>query len=155
MDIQASRREYDAHNLKIWRLDYFDELTGGYLVTNLLRIERSLVSKNERLKFEKEFAMSLVFARNGYRVEMLAEFPGISSPDVLINGIPGDLKRLSSHNNLTRHAKEAIFKQGAKLVLIEFALVTDRTLVELSRLQEIGISGYYFATGVENTIHSF
>jgi hypothetical protein len=135
-------------------LDYFDELTGGYLVTHLQRIDHSLISKNERLKFEKEFGMSMVYARNGFRIEMLEELPRISSPDVLIDGRPGDLKSLSGHNNIARHAKEAVRKQGADIVLFEFGSVTDRVRTELRKLQAVEISGFYYESG-ECVVYSF
>lgn len=47
---------------------------------------------------------------NGRRIEMLEEVSGVSSPDITIDGVKAELKKLSSANNIERHAKETINK---------------------------------------------
>jgi len=129
-----------------WRLDYFSCDNGGYLVVNKQRIEHSNLSKNEKAKFDKEYAMSLVFAKNGYKIELLEEIPRIPSPDARINGMLADLKRLSSHNNIVKEAKSAIYKQGAEIVLFEFKEMTPKIHEELSKLKKLGIEIKYFTS---------
>jgi hypothetical protein len=86
------------------------------------------------MKLEKERSMAMVFARVGHRVVMLEEIPGVSSPDVLIDGTPAELKSVKGHNNIVHYAKEAIRKQQAELVLIEFDVVNERTQKEIRKL---------------------
>ena len=58
-DIKAARAKYDSYGSE-WEKAYFDEKSGGYVVSNKLRIEHSKLSKNEKMKYDKEFEMSLV-----------------------------------------------------------------------------------------------
>ena len=99
--------------------------------------------------------MCIVLADAGFKVEHLAEIPRISSPDIRINGIPADLKRLSSPNNIRRHAKEAIEKQGAKLVVFQFDDWNDKFAQAIEELKRKGIHGYYFITGREDEVIEF
>jgi hypothetical protein len=149
-----SKKEYLAHDSKTWRRDYFDKKTGGYLVTNRQRIEHSKISKSERKKFKNEFEQALVYAKNGYRMEMFEEKPGIASPDVRINGILADLKRTASHNNIVNYAKKAITKQGAGVVLFEFDKMTPQIRNEIDKLKSRNIRGLYLITG-ENKVYAF
>ncbi|GHV48021.1 hypothetical protein FACS1894181_02740 [Bacteroidia bacterium] len=142
--IAESRKEYQVYDATTWKRDYFDERTGGYLVTHKQRIEHSTMNKNEKEKFNKEFEMSLVFARNGYKIEMLKERSGVSSSDITINGIMADLKKTSSHNNIMSYAKKANRRQGAKIVLFEFEKETMHIKEELKKLKAIGIQVKYF-----------
>ena len=98
--------------------------------------------------------MCQVFARSGYRIEHLPEQPGVSSPDVTINGLPADLKRVSSHNNIVRHAVKAVKKQGAKEVLFQVDTMTDEVRREFGLLKKMNIKVRYFVTGEEKTIHT-
>lgn len=128
---------------------------GGYVVADKSRIEHSRMNKNESAKYEKELSMCKVFARNGYQIEMLGETPGISSPDVRINGINADLKRTSSANNIVKYAKKAIRKQGAERLLFQFDAETSALHKELFDVKREGIKGFYFFTGRENEIFEF
>ncbi len=113
------------------------------------RERRSHISRNERLKHNKEREMALVFARNGYRVEMLKEIPRISSPDVRIDGVPAELKRTASAGNIVKMAKKAITKQGARVVLFQFDIDSEQVRWELLELKRRGYSVLYFFTGQE------
>jgi hypothetical protein len=73
---------------------------------------------------------------------------------VTINGNLGDLKRLSGHNNIVKEAKNAVRKQGAKVVLFEFDSITGKIHEEINKLKNIGIIGFYFIRG-ENKIYLF
>ena len=88
--------------------------------------------------------MAEVFARNGYRIEMLEEKSGVPSPDVLINGIKGDFKSTGSPNNIVKHAKKAFKKQGAEVVLFELERNTKEMHAELMRLKKKGLKAFYY-----------
>ncbi|MDR1169604.1 MAG: hypothetical protein LBK97_02065 [Prevotellaceae bacterium] len=150
--LKASLSQYNSYTSS-WERAYFDEHNGWYLVIDRERIKHSKVSKNEKAKFDKEYAMSMVFAQNGYRIEMLKELPRIPSPDVTINGMKADLKHVSSHNNVVRHAKKAVRKQGAEIVLFEFENNTKKIQEELDKLKIDEIKVYYYFTGNESKIH--
>ena len=152
-DILKSRDEYDALGAE-WQKDYFNGNNGGFLATHLDRKEAGEINKNERKKYEKELEMCQVFARSGYRIEHLPEQPGVSSPDVTINGLPADLKRVSSHNNIVRYAVKAVKKQGAKEVLFQVDTMTDEVRREFGLLKKMNIKVRYFVTGEEKTIHT-
>lgn len=152
-DVLKSWNEYEALGME-WQKDYFNGNNGGYLATHQQRIEAGSINKNERLKYKKEAEMCRVFARNGYRVEHQAEQPGVSSPDVVIDGLPADLKRLSSHNNIVRHAVKAVRKQGAKVVLLQLDEETKQVHIELDKLKKAGIHARYFFTGREREIYT-
>ena len=129
-----------------WRRDYFNCDNGGYLVVDKQRIEHSKISKNEKEKFDKEYAMCTVLARNGYKIEMLMERSGFSSSDITINGIMAELKKTSSHNNILNYAKKAIHKQDAKIVVFEFEEMTQGIQKELYKIQKLSIRVKYFTT---------
>jgi hypothetical protein len=141
-----SRQEYLGHDTKKWQRDYFNRDNGGYLVIDRDRIEHSKISKNENEKYNKEYAMSMTFAQNGYKIEMLKERSGLSSSDITINGIMADLKKTSSHNNIVGYAKKAVDKQGAKIVLFEFDTMTGKIHNELNKLKRLGIKVKYFTS---------
>ncbi len=144
--IADSRRAYLRYNPTFWERDYFNKENGGYLVIDNARVRQSQISKAEKTKFEKERAMSRVFAQNGYNIEMLKEESGKSSADVLINGLRADLKRTSSHNNIIKYAKKAVRKQGSDIVLFQFDIETKEVHRSILNLRKIGIKGYYFFT---------
>lgn len=152
-DIRKSWDEYVALGME-WQKDYFNGNNGGFLATHKQRIEAGTINKNERIKYQKEAEMCRVFARNGYRVEHQAEQPGISSPDVTIDGRPADLKRVSSHNNIVRHAVKAVKKQGAEEVLFQVDTLTDEVRREFAALKRMKIKVRYFVTGEEKMIHT-
>lgn len=152
-DIRKSWDEYIALGME-WQKDYFNGNNGGYLATHQDRRKAVEASKNERLKYEKEEAMCRVFAKCGYRVEHQAEQPGISSPDILIDGLKADLKRVSSHNNVVKYARKAIEKQGAECVLFQIDNMTEQMRNELNALKRRNIKVLYFVTGEEKRIHT-
>ncbi len=108
--------------------------------------------KNERGKFAKELRTARVFAHAGYRIDFTPK--GAGTHDVFINGVPADIKQLSSHNNIARHARHATKRQGAKMVLFEFTKRTAEIEGELMTLKSKGIHGKYFYRG-ENIIRDF
>lgn len=141
--IADANNEYLSHSRTNWEHTYFDQNSGGYLVTSKARIKSSVVNKNELDKFNKEQSMCRILAKSGYRIEHLAEIPGISSPDITINGKKADLKYTKSANNIIKYAKHAIQNQGADLVVFQFKEVNQKILGGIKRLRDIGIHGIY------------
>jgi hypothetical protein len=134
----------------------FEYKNGGKVTTHDSRIKNANKNKQEALKFEKELGMAKVFAEHGYKVELIEELSGISSPDAIINGKKVDFKSLSSANNIVRHAKEAIKKQGADMVYFEFDN-NNKTLIlnEINKLSlKYNIHGKYYFKG-KNEIFDF
>lgn len=152
-DILKSWDEYLALGTE-WKKDYFNGNNGGFLATHQDRRKAAGVSKNERMKYEKEEVMCRAFAHAGYRVIHQAEQPGISSPDILIDGLKADLKRVSSHNNVVKYARKAIEKQGAECVLFQIDSMTEQMRNELNALKRRNIRVLYFITGEEELIHT-
>lgn len=152
-DVLKSWDEFESLGMD-WEKDYFNGTNGGYLATHLDRRKAAEASKNERQKYEKEEAMCRAFARAGYRVEHQAEQPGISSPDILIDGLKADLKCVSSHNNVVKYARKAIEKQGAECVLFQIDNMTEQMRNELNALKRRNIKVLYFVTGEEKRIHT-
>lgn len=152
-DVMKSWDKYEALGSEYLK-DYFNGNNGGYLATHQDRRKAAEASKNERQKYEKEEAMCRAFAEGGYRVEHQAEQPGISSPDILIDGLKADLKRVSSHNNVVKYARKAIEKQGAECVLFQIDNMTEQMRNELSALKRRNIKVLYFVTGEEKRIHT-
>lgn len=149
---EKARRQYETYASK-WRKDYFNEANGGYLVTEKSRQEYGNRNKQEKAKYDKEHEMCLTYARAGYRVEHLGETPGVSSPDVMINGTPADLKRTKGSGNIVKYAHKAVHQQGAKAVLFQFDEWNDEFRKQLLILKKEGIKVKYFMTG-ENEVHS-
>lgn len=152
-DVLKAWDEYETLG-KEWLKDYFNGQNGGFLATHQQRKAAAEVSKNERQKYEKEVEMCLTFARSGYRVKHQDERPGTSSPDVVIDGMKADLKRVSSHNNVVKYARKAVEKQGAECVLFQIDEMTEQMRNELDALKRRKIKALYFVTGEKNKIHT-
>lgn len=127
--------------------------TGGYVVSHVSRFENSKKNKNEQAKYEKETAMCRVLAQKGYQIEMLEEKPGISSPDITIDGITADLKRVAGGGNIVKYADKAMKKQGADAIVFQFDTSTERIYLELLKLKRKGYKVYYFFTGKEREVY--
>lgn len=138
-----------------WQKSYFDDKTGGYVVTEKQRIISAEKSKNELAKYQKEVDMCNVLAKSGYRIEHLVEVAGVSSPDVKINEIFADLKRTKGAGNIINYAIKATEKQGAEIVLFQFEEMNAKILGAINALKLRNIKGKYFITGKEDEIISF
>ena len=139
-----ARTEFTNHDASKWEHTFFNANTGGYVVRHVTRVANGQRNKQEAAKLAKETHMCRVFADNGYKIEMLEEVPRISSPDVLINGVPAELKSLTSYKQIVRRAKHAIEEQGAKMVLFELPLQSIEVEKELDKLRRQGINGFYY-----------
>jgi len=142
-DIEAAREKFDSYDDE-WDKVYFDKCRGGFLVVSKQRIEQGNVNKQEKEKYNKEYNMCLVLAKNGNRVEYLKMTEG--SFDVYLNGVSADLKKTASHNNMLDYAKKATREQGAEIVIFEFEKETEMIHEEIIQLQKKSIRGkYYFS----------
>jgi len=84
--IKEARAKYNSYNDSAWKKDFFDDDTGGYLVTERARIAQSEKGKNETVKFQKEQEMCMALAKKGYAMEHLDDKWG-ESYDVHMNNI--------------------------------------------------------------------
>lgn len=98
--------------------------------------------------------MCRVFADNGYKIEMLEERAGISSPDVKINGKLADLKSTKGAGNIVKYAHKAIKKQQAEIILFEFETLSSKYIEEVEKLKRENIHGYFYVKR-ENKIRKF
>ena len=154
--IEKARIKFKSYESKTWRRHYFDDATGGYVVTDRRRIQHAKSSKNETDKFRKEYDQALVYAKNGHSIEFLKEGSRVSLPDLMFDGVLADLKRTSSHNNLVNYAKKAIREQNAEIVLFQFDNETEKIYNELLVLKrKYGIKAYYFFTGKNKIYKNF
>ena len=152
--IKETRAKYDTYDTNVWEKSYFDEGTGGYVVTEKIRIVQANKSKNEQKKFDKEYGMCLTLAKSGYAVEYLEDNP--FSYDIHLNGIKADLKKTAGSGNIERYAKEAIREQGAEIVVFEFENSLKDIHTKLLKLKNgYRIHGYFYFSGNKSKIFSF
>ena len=153
--ITEAREQYDSYNANEWEKTFFDEKTGGYLVTEKARIVKSKKSDNEFKKFDKEQGMCKVLARNGFTVEHLDDKNG-NSYDIHLNKIKADLKKTGSHNNIEIYAKDAIRKQGAEIVVFEFENNTKDIHAKILKLvKTYDIHGFFYFSHSKDKIFKF
>lgn len=142
-----------THPLPPGRLFPYGDKGAVYLPDT--RRNEGIRSKNERGILAKELYMARVFAKAGYEIVFTEN--GTDNHDVFIDGIPADLKRLSSHINIARRAKYATRNQDAELVLFEFTKETPEIHRELDKLKAKNIHGKYFFSnsGSSRRIYDF
>ncbi len=144
--ITRSYERYQSYDLQVWSLEFFDEKTGGYVVVNRGRISHSKKSKKEKTKYEGELYMAKVFARDGHEIEMLDEDSRELRNDANIDGVPAEMKRIITSNNIERAAAKAKYKQNARIVLFQFDKDDERIRLDLLKLQRKGYNVLYFFT---------
>ncbi len=88
--------------------------------------------------------MCKVLADSGHNVVHLPDVKQGGAYDITLDGVPYDLKALSSANNIVRHAESAINRQGAKGIVFEFTRMDDKIKQKLKYLSSQGIHGYYY-----------
>ena len=159
--IQEDRKKFYSYESN-WEHTFFDEKTGGYLVTELQRKYKPM-SKNELDIFRKEQEMGMKYASFGFQIEHLNEIAGISSPDVslrrigpniIVNGKTAEFKRLSSSNKIYLEGKDAKYKKKASIVMFEFTKHAKGITEKIILLSQKGIHGHYFYSD-EQWYHSF
>ncbi|MBQ9546806.1 MAG: hypothetical protein IJU90_05930 [Bacteroidales bacterium] len=135
---------------KQYRIDYYND-GGGLLTSSYARIEEGNTGKQELQKFDKEHNMCRILAQNKHDVVYLRSREGYY--DILIDGIPADLKKTKSHNHIVKYAKKAILRQHAEIVIFEFeGEITPHIWRELNAVKELTIPCYYF-TSTEKIVH--
>ena len=153
--IEKTRAKYNSYNANKWEKSYFNENTGGYLVTEKTRITRSQKSDNEAKKFDKEQKMCKVLVNNGHVVEHLDDNNG-KGYDIHLNGVKADLKKTAGSGNIEKYAKKAIREQGADIVVFEFENNLKDIHAKLLKLgRDYNIHGYFYFSANKNKIYSF
>lgn len=153
--MEDARRQYQAYRKQTWEKAGFNTKNGGYLVINKSRLAASKISKRELLKFQKEKAIADTLANAGYKIEMLEEIAGVSSPDARLNGILVDFKKTGSPKNVLKYAKKAIHKQGAERLVFEFEHETQAVYDVIEELKRKGFKAYYFFSGRKEVYKNF
>ena len=120
MKVESSRVVFDSYDSNVWKKDYFDEDTGGYVITH----------KGHRFDivngvYELETAKTL--AKNGYFVEMMNEPGRLLQYDARVNGIPTEFKIMSGFRNIHKRAEDASY-QGAKRIVYYIKFDNDHEM---------------------------
>lgn len=112
--------------------------SGGYVVTEKLRIEESKVSKQELEVYLKEKTMAIDLARMGHEIRHLAEHnrPPGDRHDAFFDDVKADLKSTKSHNNIRHYGDKAFVSQGADMVIFRFEERTKHMQWELQKLKQ-------------------
>ena len=128
---------------------FFDENSGGYIVVDKQRQYKGNLNKQERAKYEKEYGMCEVLAKQGHKIELVEEPSTKAFYDIMLDGKPAELKKLSSHNNIVKEAKKAVKGKGAEIVVFEFKHNTEEIQKQLLVLKRLGIKvKYYFEDSI-------
>lgn len=143
--------------LSQWQHTYISP-AGGYLVTDLERIKKGRMNSSERGIFNKEQEISRVGANNGYKILHLSDKdrPAGQTYDVLLDGVPAELKSFSGAGAVERQIKDAIRKQGAELVLVRIEEGSDneriiKKLIDVK--QKIKGRILYYFENQEDEVH--
>jgi hypothetical protein len=123
----------------------------GYLVTEEARIPQKQ-SGNEWDKYQREHSMCVNFAKAGHKIVYLRERPGMY--DVLIDGVPADLKKTKGVTNLDHYVDHALRDQKAQIVLFEFEEESKNLYSKLRKYENEGKKILYYFTGQESKVYS-
>ncbi|MBO4328373.1 MAG: hypothetical protein J5831_03060 [Bacteroidales bacterium] len=154
IDIETSRKEYDALPSNEWRKDYFNEENGGYVATSWKRIAEANKNNKELLKFDKEHEICLVFAKSGLRIQHYEDEKPDGTYDVVCNGLKGDIKKTTSTNNIFKYARWAKKQQRAEIILFEFITWNAEFRKIVDELVRKDYHGYYYVSNV-GLVHRF
>lgn len=148
--VKESRKEYlEREGIH----KFFDEDSGGYIVVDKQRLYKGNLNKQEKAKFDKEYGMCEVLAKQGHKIELVEEPSTKAFYDIMLDGKPAELKKLSSHNNIVKEAKKAIKNKGADVVVFEFNRSTELIQRELSVLKRQGIDVLFYFEDTPEKIH--
>ena len=150
--LDNDRKDFYSYDSSLERT-YYDEQTGGFLVTQLARKYKPK-SKNENEIFMKEQRMGMKLASFGFQIEHLNEVTGVSSPDVrvrrhgsvciIVHGVFADFKSTKSANNIVDYAKHAVRDQRADFIFIEFESHDRKIPARIKEMIMNNIHGYYY-----------
>ena len=158
-------RDYNAYDENQWeRTAIFPN--GGFVVTENKRIAESTASEQTKKDFNKEREMAIKYASFGYQIEHLADRknkggnPDVRlkrrGPHIRVNGELADLKRVDSEKKVYDRGRDAITKNGAKLIMFEFTFPRSgkKWRKRINELVNKGWHGVYFFTG-EDKCYTF
>ena len=129
---------------------FTDGETGGKVYTEHGRIDLANKSGGEMDKYVKEKRVCETLARNGHTIVHLDDTKHTDGTyDILLDGVKGDIKCLSSSNNIMREGNKAVRKQGASIVVFEFERIDTKVHREINKLSDSGIHGFYFLKGTK------
>lgn len=116
-----------------WEHTYTNPTNGGYVVTDKQRIREGQRNSNEREIFDKEASICKVLANLGHKIQHL---PGEDREpnqtfDVLLDGIPTELKSFRGSGAMVRQIKHALEEQGAVLVVVRLENDSNKLLDKL------------------------
>lgn len=111
----------EQYPLDRWEHTFISD-SGGYVVTERLRIKEGKVNSTERDKFNKELETAKVMAKHGYAIVYLGESGRTQGKtyDILLNGISCEIKCFSGKQGgaIEEQLKYAFSSQGAKTVVV-------------------------------------
>lgn len=111
----------EQYPLDRWEHTFISD-SGGYVVTERLRIKEGKVNSTERDKFNKELETAKVMAKHGFAIVYLGESGRTQGKtyDILLNGISCEIKCFSGKQGgaIEEQLKYAFSSQGAKTVVV-------------------------------------
>ena len=158
-NIRKSYRKYNSYDENQWEKTAFFPQTGGYVVTSKNRILESAKNNQTQSDYSKEKSMATTYASWGFQIEHLEDMkqkggnPDVRlnrrGPHIRVNGQLADLKRVESEKKVYDRGRDAITKNGAKIVMFEFAFPREGKVwrKRLNALKDNNWHGYYYFTG--------
>ena len=140
-------KEYRSYG-RYWEKTYFNNKTGGYVVTHEDRIKSAAKSKNAKKVFMKEQDMAHDLAEIGHKIAHKSDesLTKGRSYDVIMDGQPAELKSSKSHNHIEEYIRHAVKEQGAKLVVvrIENGAKIGKFMSELNKCKRLNCRIIYY-----------
>ena len=108
--LKEAKKIYNSYNSEDWKKTYFDQFSGGYVVTH----------KGHKFDIETgkyEIKTANILAKYGYRVEMMDE-SNFKKPqyDINVNGFPTEIKVMSGYRNIHTRAEKASLQRAKRIV---------------------------------------
>lgn len=162
---QKAYRKYNSYDDNLWEHTVFYQ-NGGFVVTEKKRIAESITSSQAQIDYNKENSMAKKYASFGFQIEHLADAkrkggnPDVRlkrrGPHIRVNGQLADLKRVESEKKVYERGRDAITKNGAKLIMFEFTFPREgkKWRKRLNDLVNKGWHGVYYFSG-ESEYHTF
>lgn len=152
----TAREKFDSYGDQ-WEKTYFDEKSGGFVVTEKGRIEDGNKSGRNKDVFDREEEVCRFFAEKGFQVEHIAEPEKIKAPDarivrgkhslIRINGELAEIKDTRSVTNVVGYGTDAVSKKKAKVVIFRFTERNPELVNKVYELARKNIHGFYYFLG--------